>query len=245
MARRRGLARAAKASASACGGSHFVPDAPHRQLHRRKGSLRLLALLALSCQLHAGYLTPSDINTIRSHWADYTYAQNVVGVPAAALAAIHYRESGLGIGWYSKARRKHVRNLGGPFMLDPGGGDEFKARIREYERKVARLYGYRDGSRVSHDFRFACLVAAHELKTKNRGRGLADALWGYNGRMVPLHESSYVWNDPARGKKMTFVATGLRFEDGRPGVMVVYKELIALLNKRQHKPLGYAVMGGQ
>ena len=207
--------------------------------------MRLLGLLALSCQLHAGYLTPSDIKTIRSHWADYTYAQNAVGVPAAALAAIHYRESGLGPGWYSKARGKYVHNVGGPFMLDLGGGADFKQRIRDYERKVAKLYGYWAGAHVSHDFRFACLVAAHELKTKSRGRGLADALWGYNGRMVPLAESSYVWNDPARGKQMEFVATGMRFEDTRPGVMVVYKELVTLFNKRQHQPFSYAMMGRQ
>jgi len=179
---------------------------------------------------------------VRSHWADYQYAQRVVGVPAEVLAAIHYRESGLGPGHYSKAHKKYIHNVGGPFMLDPGGGADFKPRIRAYEHKVANLYGYPVGARVSHDFRFACLVAAHELKTKSRGRGLADALWGYNGRMVPLAESSYVWNDPARGRQMTFTATGLRFKDTRPGVMVVYKELVALINERQHQPLCYAVV---
>lgn len=141
-------------------------------------------------------------------------------------------------GWYSARRKKVVSNIGGPFMLDLGGeGPEFGKRIRAYEAKIFKLYeGQGQAPRVSNNFDFACLVAAHELKTKMRkGRGLDDAVWGYNGRIrgTTVKQNAYTWNNPLKGHKMIFRHRDkqghmLEFIDERPGVMVIYGEILKL-----------------
>lgn len=200
-------------------------------------SKTLLAFLLLAPVTSAGasaYLTPGDVVRIRQLWPAYEYAAKKVGVPVEILPAIHYREHNLEPG----------RNLGGPFMLDRGplnDGAEFTRRIRAYERKVCELYGY-PPARVSRDFRFAALVAAHELKSKAQcdvleGACLVDSVWGYNGRASwhkgDHRQSPYVWSDPKHGVKMLNKfrnAKGemVQFTDTRPGVMVLYAEICAL-----------------
>lgn len=121
-------------------------------------------------------------------------------------------------------------------MLDCGGkGIEFNNRIRKYEISIFRKYGgIGEAPRVSSNFRFAALVAAHELKTKMRGKGLSDAVWGYNGRskMVTFRENAYLWNHPLIGRRMLvkyrFNGKLIEYLDERPGVMVIYNEVIKL-----------------
>jgi hypothetical protein len=181
------------------------------------------------------YLTKKDIQLIKKFMPEYKAAAKKIGVPVLALPAIHYRESGLRLGFYSFKRKVLVKNLGGPFMLDCGGGGaEFTQRIREYEKKVFKLY-YGDSQhtpKVSHQFWFACLVAAYELKTKMRPDKwkdalLPDALWGYNGRVTwcGLESSSYVWNDPKNGHPLKMRVNGIESIDTRPGTMIIYQEL--------------------
>ena len=133
-------------------------------------------------------------------------------------------------------------------MLDFGPQSdptEFAKRVRAYERKIHGLYGLGgDVPRVSGDFSFAALCAAHHLKEKTRGDlsrsvVLADAMWGYNGRAKwngGFRGSAYVWSDPLNGKTYKFTyrkddgqLTG--FLDERPGTMVIYRELQALVKK--------------
>ena len=194
------------------------------------------------------YLTDGNISSIRENWPDYEYAAKLVGVPVLALAAIHYREADLYKGWYFKKRQRVVKNVGGPFMLDLGplnDGGEFTRRIRLYEKEVHDLYGLSGPVlRVSHDFRFSAIVAAHHLKTKAKCLMesvdcLALALWGYNGRAswhvdgrgVKTHkESSYVWSNPAKDTKLVVRYTDKggntkEHVDMRPGVMIIINEL--------------------
>jgi len=198
-------------------------------------------LLALPLGAEQLYLTDRDTRIIRENWADYAYAAKRVGIPVAILPTLHYRESSL----------RRTQNLGGPFMLDLGplnDGAEFTRRIRAYERRVAKLYGYPEGTRVSDNFRFACVVAAHELLSKSKcgralqGHCLVDAFWGYNGRASWHRDpegnrshlgSAYVWSDPKRGhvmKKKFRNRAGefVEYPDTRPGVMVIYLEVADL-----------------
>ncbi len=129
-------------------------------------------------------------------------------------------------------------------MLDCGGtGDEFIRRIRAYEKNVYTIYKLKGPiPKVSHNFRFACLVAAHELKTKLRGKvwtwdSMADAVWGYNGRAswCKQSESPYLWSDPKKGTKLISRYKNskgkiIKYVDTRPGVMIIYKELYEELN---------------
>jgi hypothetical protein len=204
----------------------------------------MVALLALGAGLQAGYLTDRDVRLIREYWPQYSYAAKKAGIPVSILPAIHYRESDLHLGWWSKKQQKLIRNIGGPFMLDLGPHDnppEFDRRIRQHEAKMAALYGYRSGAKVSHDFKFAALVAAHELKGKFRCYGcLADAVWGYNGR-AGWHggnhlRSSYVWSDPKRGHVLEMRyrrkdGTWVTYPDARPGVMVIHAEILRLIHE--------------
>lgn len=193
------------------------------------------------------YLTDRDIKLIKEYWPDYEYAAKLVGVPVCALAAIHYRESSLYKGRYSSRRKKVVKNIGGPFMLDLGPRDdaeEFIRRIRAHEKKMNRIYcGYEKAPKISHDFRFAAIVAAHELKSKLRCSQwnldcMADALWGYNGRATwcKMTESPYLWSNPkaetkliSRYKKRD--GTLVKYLDTRPGVMILYKEIYDLMGE--------------
>lgn len=134
-------------------------------------------------------------------------------------------------------------------MLDRGplnDPPEFARRIRAYERKVAAFY-HVPVSKVSQDFNFAALVAAHELRQKCRclaplssDECITDAVWGYNGRASwhqgDHRQSPYVWNDPKNGRSMPNRykkkdGTVVEFLDTRPGVMVIYRELKALRQK--------------
>lgn len=165
-----------------------------------------------------------------------------------ALVAIHYREATLHKGHWSKKKGGLIKNVGGPFMLDFGPRNdpsEFAKRIRAYERKIHRLYGLNgDVPRVSQDFNFAALCAAHHLKEKARwdlARSvvLADAMWGYNGRAKwngGFKNSAYVWSDPLNGKSYKFTYRKddgqlAEFIDERPGTMVIYRELQGLMKK--------------
>ncbi len=211
--------------------------------------LSLLLLFSLNAFLGAiqgdGYLNSEEINTVKTHWEDYKYGSEMTGVPILLLPAIHYRESGLYSGWHSFKRNKTVRNTGGPFMLDCGGsGEEFTKRIRAYEKHVYNLYCGNAPKipKVSDNFRFAALVAAHELKTKLRGKvwtwdAMADAAWGYNGRAAWCHqnESPYLWSDPKKGTKLisrykNMKGEWIKYQDTRPGVLIIYKELYYMTN---------------
>ncbi len=217
------------------------------------GPLIFFALVACSKPVEilngeTSYLGKRDWKLIRQNWPDYEYAAKRTGVPAAMLAAIHKRESDLYKGWYSLAQRKVIKNIGGPFMLDLGPHD-FERRIREHEAMIARAYNYPLGAKISHDFRFAVLVAAHHVKAKAKCPSvencLADAVWGYNGRAswhvdndgnISNSVSPYVWNDPLRGIrfKMRYRrkdGTVREYLDTRPGVMILYKEV---LHARSH-----------
>ncbi len=134
-------------------------------------------------------------------------------------------------------------------MLDYGPINdhvEFARRIRSHEVKVFKLYGgVGKIPKISHNFKFACLVAAHHMVLKSRcsiqiHECLADAFWGYNGRASwhvlekgdkPSHQNSaYVWSDPRGGVSLPMQYRDkhkriVRFMDTRPGVMVIYKEL--------------------
>ncbi len=183
-----------------------------------------------------GYLTPIDVRLIREHWGDYFWAASMARVPVALLPAIHYRESELSTGWWSPRRHKVIAIVGGPFGLDKGGEGtpEFAKRIRAYEVKVFKFYGlHGEVPHVSRDFRFAALVAAHELRSKLRHPDCwTDAVWGYNGRSTrtPMKKNPYLFSDPARGVRLILRSPNRAGEmvsrpDTRPGVMVLYKEI--------------------
>lgn len=184
----------------------------------------LFILLALAAVARCEYLTQQDRKVIENHWAHYKYAANITGIPVEILPALHYREHQL----------KNTGNIGGPFMLDRGGsGKEFAKRIRAYEKMVWAHYGGKGPApMVRNSFKFAALVAAHEFKTKDRGLGLADAAWGYNGRIYgEACNSPYVWNDPKAGRVLRVWyrrADGevVEYNDTRPGVMLIYHELL-------------------
>lgn len=212
--------------------------------------LLVLAAVLLAASFFAGllsasepaHLTDRDITRIKEFWPDYIYAARKVGVPVPALPAIHYREADLFLGLYSAKRKKANRNIGGPFMLDPGGGKEFARRIRDHEIKIWKLYyGAGKAPTVSRNFRFAAVVAAHELKSKLRCEAwtyecLVDAVWGYNGRAswTPVDENPYLWSNPSKNTQLIFKYRNrqgelVSFVDKRPGVMVVYSEILTLM----------------
>lgn len=201
--------------------------------------MKLLALLLLlaPARLGAGYLSAREVGLIRQYWPDYSYAAKKTGVPVAILPAIHWRESGLYKGYWSKPKGKLVKNIGGPFMLDCGGdGEEFSKRVREHERRVWKSYGgHGNAPKVSQNFRFAVLVAAHDLKTKHRGKSWADAVWGYNGRAswASMNENAYLYSDPHKKKRLVVryrnrAGELISYTDERPGVMVIYQEILKL-----------------
>jgi hypothetical protein len=179
------------------------------------------------------YLTDRDYQVIEQNMPDYQWAIARCEIPIEVLVAIHYRESGLHKGHYSFKRKVLVKNLGGAFMLDCGGEGtpEFEQNIRYEERKIAKQYDYDGDNRVSHNFRFACLVAANEIKKKARygletEEGIADTFWGYNGRVRGSYmNSAYVSSDPNGGKVMDFTFRGTKIVDINPGCMVLWKEL--------------------
>ena len=120
-------------------------------------------------------------------------------------------------------------------MLDLGGEGtpEFVSRIRKEESRIAAIYSYVGDTRVSHNFEFACLVAAHYIKAKARYgldtvRGVADMFWGYNGRYHDSYLlSSYVSSDPENGVILSFTFKGVTKSDMNAGCLAVWKELIS------------------
>lgn len=179
------------------------------------------------------YLTDRDYRMIEQNYKYYHWATTVCDIPVETLIAVHYRESGLHRGWYSFKRKAVVKNLGGPFMLDCGGEGttEFETRIRYYEQKIANKYSFKGDTRVSHNFAFACLVAADMMKSKARyglgtEEGVADAFWGYNGRVRGSYlNSAYVCSDPKRGKIMHFNFQRRTKADVNPGCLTLWREL--------------------
>jgi len=205
----------------------------------------LLLSTARATSASSDYLTDRDMERVRAHLPAYRLAAGRAGVPVLALPAIHYRECGLLPTLYSVRTGQAVWNWGGPFMLDRGGRnvDEFRRRIRSYEREVAARYLVRPVPRVRDDLAFAALCAAHELRGKARGRFfdrrgrvdldvLADAFWGYNGRSARARswrDAAYVSNDPKRRRRFKVrvrTSTGIMtYLDRRPGALVIYYEL--------------------
>jgi len=118
-------------------------------------------------------------------------------------------------------------------MLDCGaeGTLEFEARIRYHEKKIADKYRFNDDTRISHNFAFACLVAADFIKQKaryglNTEKGVADMFWGYNGRIKGSYlNSAYVCSDPKNGNVMTFKYKNKVITDTRAGCLPIWKEL--------------------
>jgi len=179
------------------------------------------------------YLTDRDYQVIEQNYKYYHWAAKICDIPEELLIAIHYRESKLYHGYYSFKRKVLVKNLGGPFMLDCGGQgtDEFKANIRYEECRIAKKYNFKGDTRVSHNFIFACLVAADYIKNKTRydlntEHGVADMFWGYNGRAHKSYlHSAYVCSDPKNGKKMSFIFKGREIVDVNPGCLAIWREL--------------------
>jgi len=179
------------------------------------------------------YLTDRDYRLIQKNYKYYHWAAEGCNIPVESLIAIHYRESRLHRGYYSYKRKVVVKNLGGPFMLDCGGDgtDEFEANIRREERRIAKKYKFEGDTRVSHNFAFACLVAADYIKSKARyglktKKGIADMFWGYNGRVHKSYlDSSYVCSDPKNGNTMSFVYLGNTIVDSNPGCLAIFEEL--------------------
>lgn len=218
-------------------------------MNDKLGILLCLLLLPVTISASESYLTDKDYQKIEENYPAYAWALEQCDVPIEMLIAIHYRESGLHKGHYSFARKKVIKNLGGAFMLDCGGEgtEEFEQNIRNEERKVAKQYNYKGDTRVSHNFKFACLVAASEFLEKARygldtDEGVADAFWGYNGRVRDSYlKSAYVSSDPLRGRVMDFTFRGKRIIDINPGCMALWKELKdskrlkeIILNYRRH-----------
>lgn len=182
-----------------------------------------------------GYLTNRDYEIIEQNYKYYYWASKKVGIPIEILIAIHYRESNLRMGYYSKKKKVLIKNIGGPFMLDRGGDEtpDFDLNIRRYEHMVAQKYNYKGDTRVSHNFEFACLVAANEIKSKNRygfnnEHGIADTFWGYNGRVRGSYlNSAYVCSDPKNGNILVFKLKDKTITDTRPGCLLIWKELKA------------------
>lgn len=133
-------------------------------------------------------------------------------------------------------------------MLDFEGGSEFEDRIRKHEAKIFKKY-YGDGhpARISHNFKFACVLAADFILTKQRCRleneeCIADMFWGYNGRAKwhiddtgkkSYRGSPYVWNDPKRGRQMVMryrLNNGKirTFPDTMAGAYIIYQEILSL-----------------
>jgi len=179
------------------------------------------------------YLTDRDYLMITQNYGYYSWAATKCDIPVELMIAIHHRECRLHRGYYSYRRKIIVHNLGGPFMLDCGGEGtpDFEANIRHYEHKIAKKYNYKGDTRVSHNFEFACLVAANEIKNKTRygldtERGIADTFWGYNGRVHKSYlDSAYVCSDPKNGNVMSFFFKGKRTIDTNPGCLAILKEL--------------------
>ena len=172
------------------------------------------------------YLSKSQMSKIKQFLPDYTWAVQTVGsgIPAFVLAAIHFREAEF-------ATTSKIP--GGPFQLDPGGsGQELTKRIWDYTVKVCKMYKTNMAD-IETSFNIACLVAAHEFKTKIRNPltnpdgtinedALADTLLGYNGRSKNYCEkvqtgngsdvphwkfSPYVSSDPHNGVALKLMGT--------------------------------------
>lgn len=215
-------------------------------------TMAFLCLCSRATSASLDYLTDAQLARARACLPAYRWAARQAGVPVFALAAVHYRESDFREGLLSVRTRRTASSPGGAFMLDRGGKTRaaFRANVRVYEQQVARRFGIWPAPRVRDDFRFACLVAAAELREKARGplwdragrvrrEVLADALWGYNGRyraQRTWRRSAYVANDPRRGVRLRIrvrMDGGLMtYRDPRPGALVVYDELVRRLAPR-------------
>lgn len=186
-------------------------------------------------------LTDRQMENARDNLPIYERVGRMTGVPALAVAAIHYEESDMEPMYIGTKSHRFVRVVGGPFMLDCGGKtrEEFRRRIRVYEQQVAKRFHIWPVPRVSRDFDFAALCAAYELSTKARGpfwnilgqvnrAVMADALWGYHGRAryeSGWQRSPYVSNDPHRGVQFVDRSVARPRLCSRPGALVIYDEL--------------------
>ena len=193
------------------------------------------------------YLSQKQLARLEANLPDYQWAVELVGaVPALALAAVNYRETG---------GRRTVKRRGGWCQMDWAGATVQALQARA--AKICRRYGVPAG-KLATNFRTGCLVCAHILKLKSKTRPifingvvmiphLAWALWAYNGRSsyhTPDGKrdrarrhwkfSPYVSNDPKRGVVLQLKGTvpgpaGKRIKidrvDRRPGALVIYQEL--------------------
>lgn len=199
------------------------------------GIIAAVLLFSASILSYNTYLTDRDYKLIAQNLEYYLLAAATCDVPVEMIIAIHYRESYLRRGYYASKRKVVVNNIGGPFMLDCGGEGtpDFEANIRFEEKRIAKLYNYNPDARVSSDFAFACLVAAHYIKIKARfdlstEHGVADTFWGYNGRAhKSCRDSAYVYSDPLNGNTMTLTFNGKTFVDRNAGTFVIWRELIS------------------
>jgi hypothetical protein len=184
----------------------------------------LLIFIAQSLLAYNFYLTDKDFELIEQNYPYYKWASSICDIPIEMLIAVHYRESHL----------KRTKNIGGAFMLDCGGDGtpDFDLNIRQEEQKIASIYGYALDASISNDFAFACLVAAHYIKSKarydlNTEHGVADAFWGYNGRAYSSYlKSAYVCSDPKNGNVMYYYYKGKKRIDVNPGCLVIWHELM-------------------
>lgn len=193
------------------------------------------------------YLNEKQLARFKANLPDYQWAVAIVGgVPALALGAVNYRETG--------GKRKAKRR-GGWLQMDWVGATVKDLQARAV--KICKRYGVRPGN-LATDFRTGCIVCAHILKTKSRNHPvfinsivqiaqLAWTLWAYNGRSsyhTPDGKknrktrhwafSSYVSNDPKIGIVLRIRGTvpgknGKRIRidrpDPRPGARIIYEEL--------------------
>ena len=194
----------------------------------------IIVLFITPCVMaYNSYLTDRDFKIIKQNYNYYQWASELCDIPIEMLIAVHYREAHLHHGFYSHRRKIVVHNLGGAFMLDCGedGTPNFEINIRNKEQEISKIYNYTGDTRVSHNFEFACLVAAHYIKTKaryglNTEHGIADTFWGYNGRYHASYlKSSYVCSDPKNGNVMSYYYKANKRIDTNPGCLIIWREL--------------------
>lgn len=178
-------------------------------------------------------LTPQQIEKIISVKTILQQAENLIGVPWQAIAAIWYRES------FSIAP---PATPGGSFQFDPFPAPKvITALLSEYCLGNIEPSEFNPYETFKHAVILAACWLRHQckfnLKEDHSDAALKDAFYGYNGRAWgPYPESSpYVYNNfdlqhtnmPIRGSIPT--ATGRKFIstiDRRPGAFTVYRQLV-------------------
>lgn len=183
-------------------------------------------------------LNDSDLSLVKKYLTQYKAAQTATFVPWEMVAAVHYREAGLGL---------HPSAPGGPFQFDP---PPHEAQCEFLLHKYSNLDPNNiliNASRGVGEFQAGAILAACWLKHQCKfPLGLhpaisvvQDAFLGYNGRVFASAERDpYVMNgyddshmnmhlkgtlpDGHGGRKFVDII------DHRPGAFTVYAQLVSL-----------------